>query len=422
MKRHRTAGGFPPPLLREEDSDRHIKEVLESFASRLDNEIQAELISETMERYLEVSQQLERKTRQLELSDANRREAQEIAQLGNWEMGTAGEIWWSDSMSRVLELDPREAPSLDRLTQRIHPEDLPVVEQVLMDMVEGTVLPEIRFRLLLGDGRIKWVQNYSRAILDQAGRLVSIRGTTQDITRVKMAEEKLQEYNERLEDLVREKVAEVSQSQLAIIYALVNLAESRDDDTGDHIQRTAQYCRLLAQRLWEHREYPHQVDRDFIESITQASPLHDIGKVGIPDAILLKPGKLTPEEMQVMKTHVLIGHQTLAGVEQNGGHSEFIRVGMEITLSHHERWDGGGYPDGLRGEEIPLSARIMALADVYDALRSRRVYKEGFSHEKTVEMMRKGRGSHFDPHLTDLFVENQEGFREIFDRSARQMG
>jgi response regulator RpfG family c-di-GMP phosphodiesterase len=137
--------------------------------------------------------------------------------------------------------------------------------------------------------------------------------------------------------------------------------------------------------------------------------------VGIPDGVLLKPGKLTREEFEIMKTHTTIGYQTLASIEKKDTGSAFIKVGKEITLCHHEKWDGSGYPKGLKREEIPISARIMALADVYDALRSKRVYKESYSHEKSLGIITQGRGSHFDPLLVDLFLENDSSFRDIFD-------
>ncbi|HBC99374.1 MAG TPA: hypothetical protein DC053_08440 [Lachnoclostridium sp.] len=273
--------------------------------------------------------------------------------------------------------------------------------------------------MLVEGKRIKWVQLRFVGSKDSSGVLTKVHGTIQDITSTKAIEEKLEEYNHHLEDLVRKKVAEVSASQMATIYALVKLSESRDDETGEHIVRTSQYCRLLSEKLWEMGAYKGEIDWSFIDSITQASPLHDIGKVGIPDAVLLKPGKLTPEEFEIMKTHATIGYETLASVEKKDTGSAFIKVGMEITLCHHEKWDGSGYPKGLKGEEIPISARIMALADVYDALRSKRVYKESYSHEKSLGIITQGRGSHFDPFLVDLFLENDFAFRDIFDGTAQ---
>ncbi|MCL2426397.1 MAG: HD domain-containing protein [Oscillospiraceae bacterium] len=229
----------------------------------------------------------------------------------------------------------------------------------------------------------------------------------------------LNKYNNQLEELVQEKVSEITTSQTATIHALVKSAESRDDDTGAHIERTAMYCRFIAVKLHEANMHEHIVDRDYINDIEKAAPLHDIGKVAIKDAILLKPGKLTDDEYAMMKSHVIKGYNTLASVAGLYSRNKFLNLGMEISRYHHEKWDGSGYGEGLSGEDIPLSARIMTLADVYDALRSKRVYKEAFPHSKAVEIIRKGRGSHFDPDLVDIFLENHQQFCEIFDNLSK---
>jgi len=239
----------------------------------------------------------------------------------------------------------------------------------------------------------------------------------------KQLEEKnkiLEKYNHHLEELVDEKVKEITASQVATIHALVKSAESRDDDTGAHIERTANYCRLIAEKLLASALYPDIVDESFVENIEMAAPLHDIGKVGIQDAILLKPGRLTNDEFDVMKTHVDIGYETLASVEARYPGNDFIKLGMEIAKYHQEKWDGSGYMTGLSFEDIPLSARIMALSDVYDALRSKRIYKEAFSHEKSIGIIAEGRGTHFDPVLVDVFLEHSLIFRDVFDRLDSQ--
>jgi len=225
----------------------------------------------------------------------------------------------------------------------------------------------------------------------------------------------LNKYNTQLEELVKEKVKEISSSQVATIHALVKSAESRDDDTGAHIERTARYCRLMAEKLRDAGMHKGIVDDEYIENIEMAAPLHDIGKVGIPDAILLKPGRLTDEEFETMKSHAIKGYETLASVDSLYHENAFLRLGMEISRYHHEKWDGSGYLGGHSREEIPLSARLMALSDVYDALRSKRVYKDAFSHSKTVEIIKEGRGSHFDPDLVDIFLEHHSHFDEIYD-------
>ena len=257
----------------------------------------------------------------------------------------------------------------------------------------------------------------ARLVSDLIGRYAALsRELDERNAQLARSEAALEKYNTQLEALVEEKVNEISTSQVAAIHALVKLAESRDDDTGAHIERTSAYCKLLAEKLYGLGGYG--IGADYPENIALASPLHDIGKVGIPDAILLKPAKLTDDEFAVMKTHTVIGYKTLLSAEHLYPENTFLRTGMEISRHHHEKWDGGGYMDGLTGERIPLSARIMALSDVYDALRSRRPYKDPFPHERAVEIMANGRGSHFDPALFDVFLHYQMEFCDIFERAG----
>lgn len=216
----------------------------------------------------------------------------------------------------------------------------------------------------------------------------------------------------------RKKEAELTEAQYSMIYSLVKLAESRDDNTGVHIKRVALFCRLLAEKLKNNPKYKGYINEDYIENIYRASPLHDIGKVGIPDNILLKPGKLTEEEYEVMKTHTTIGANTLLEVKEKYPDNRLLEMGICITNYHHERWDGNGYPEGLKGADIPLSARITAVADVYDALRSKRVYKDAYSHQKAVEIIKEGRGTQFDPDIVDAFLENEAEFDKLFNMAS----
>lgn len=225
----------------------------------------------------------------------------------------------------------------------------------------------------------------------------------------------LKKHNHYLEDLVREQVKEISDSQQATILALSKLAEYRDDETGRHIERTRTFCRRLAEKLRENSRYAGSITDAYIENIYHAAPLHDIGKVGIPDHILLKPGKLTPDEFTIMKTHTEIGARTLQRVRARYPQNAFVNIGIALARSHHEKWDGSGYPDGLAGEDIPLCARIMALADVYDALRSKRPYKEAFLHQKSCEIIRESAGTHFDPAVVDAFFSVESEFAEIHE-------
>lgn len=224
---------------------------------------------------------------------------------------------------------------------------------------------------------------------------------------------RLEQYTHHLEELVDEKVREIYNSQMATILAVSKLAESRDDATGQHIERTQIFCQLMAQQLYKEKRFPGEITEAFIDTIFHASPLHDIGKVGIMDSILLKPGRLTEEEFEIMKTHVLIGADTLETVQSRYPQNIFIGMGIDLARSHHERWDGSGYPDGLKGNDIPLSARIMALADVYDALRYKRPYKEAIPQERTIEILLEGSGSHFDPAVIAAFLACEEAFAEV---------
>jgi putative two-component system response regulator len=213
----------------------------------------------------------------------------------------------------------------------------------------------------------------------------------------------LESHNRHLQDLVRQQVREISESQMATIFALAKLAEARDDDTGRHLERVQTWCKLLATRCGEQASHRAEANAAFAENIVHASPLHDIGKVGIRDGVLLKPGKLTPDEFEEMKTHTTVGSRTLEAVKGQYPENAFVRMGIEIARWHHERWDGTGYPDGLSGTDIPLSARIMAVADVYDASRSNRCYRPALSHEESSEIIFEGSGSHFDPDVVEAF-------------------
>jgi putative two-component system response regulator len=229
----------------------------------------------------------------------------------------------------------------------------------------------------------------------------------------------IERYNLHLEELVAEQVRDISRAQIGTIFALSNLAESRDPETGEHLERVQEYCLALARELGKREKYAQVVTPAFIETLVAASPLHDIGKVGIPDHILLKPDKLTDEEFVVMKTHTTLGAATLRAVDEKHPGNNFIQVGIEIVENHHEKWDGSGYPYGRAGEAIPLSGRIVALADVYDALRSRRCYKPSFSHEKSRDIIVEGRGRHFDPDMVDCFLETQDEFQATWARLNR---
>ncbi|MBU3593704.1 two-component system response regulator [Polynucleobacter sp. 71A-WALBACH] len=235
----------------------------------------------------------------------------------------------------------------------------------------------------------------------------------------KAAADFLRDQNAYLEKEVSERTKEVMAIQDVTILSMASLAETRDSDTGNHIRRTQYYVLALANSLQAHPRFSEYLTERNVRMLFKSAPLHDIGKVGIPDRILLKPGKLDPDEFEIMKTHTTLGRDALANAEKSLGIDvEFLKMAKEIAYSHQEKWDGSGYPEGIGGDDIPISARLMAVADVYDALISRRIYKDGMPHEKACGIILEGGGSHFDPDMVDAFMKIHEEFKEIAQRYA----
>ncbi|MGI2260963.1 response regulator [Shewanella sp. GXUN23E] len=234
---------------------------------------------------------------------------------------------------------------------------------------------------------------------------------------VKASQDFLKDQNAYLEAEVRKRMQQVSEVQDVTISALASLAETRDEETGYHIRRTQWYVKLLAEKVQDHPRFRDELTPEKIDAFFKSAPLHDVGKVGIADSILLKPGRLTPEEFEVMKQHAYLGYRALDMAEKEiGAEDSFLTAAKDIAYYHHEKWDGSGYPTGKQGEEIPLSARLMAIADVYDALISKRVYKDAMSHDQALDIIREGRGTHFDPDLIDAFFEIEDQFAEIAEK------
>lgn len=226
----------------------------------------------------------------------------------------------------------------------------------------------------------------------------------------------LKAHREQLDALVKERTEELEKTKEALIASMAILAESRDHDTGSHIYRTKRMIRILAEELAV--DYPSYLSKDVIEQIEQSAPLHDIGKVGIPDSILLKKGPLTPEEWEIMKQHTQIGAEIIHKTERILGGSSFLSLAKDIVEFHHEKWDGSGYPHGLSGEAIPLSAQLVSIADVYDALVSDRPYKKAFSHEQAVEILLNGddrlRPGSFSPKLLQAFLRCEKKLKKLY--------
>jgi putative two-component system response regulator len=238
--------------------------------------------------------------------------------------------------------------------------------------------------------------------------------------RIRRENIRLVSHNIQLEEVIAEQVLAMTASQQATIFALAKLAETRDSDTGHHIERVQTFSKMLAQRIQEMNLIHEPISADFVETLYQTAALHDIGKVGTPDAVLLKPGALSEEEVAEMKKHSELGARTLAAVLKHFPDNQFLRMGVEVARSHHEKWDGGGYPDGLHGREIPLSARIVAVADFYDALTSNRCYRKAFEHERTIQMIREGSGNHFDPDIVTAFLSIESGLKRTRDAMSDQ--
>lgn len=221
----------------------------------------------------------------------------------------------------------------------------------------------------------------------------------------------LKQHRDTLSEQIKERTRELAITRETTIEAMASLAEWRDTSTGGHVRRTKEYVRLLADYLHRRDRYA-ELDSDTCEMLYVSAPLHDVGKVSLPDSILLKPGRLTDEEMMEMRTHTTRGYTALSAVEQKLGGNSFLKIACEIAHSHHERWDGKGYPQGIGGEEIPLGARMMAIADVYDALISPRIYKNPMPHSEALRIMLEGRGTQFDPTLIDAFITLQKDFED----------
>jgi putative two-component system response regulator len=300
------------------------------------------------------------------------------------------------------EMDGYEV--LEKLAEDPRSQDIPVIFVTAMNAVE-----EEEWGLGLG------AVDYITKPLKPAIVLARVRTHME----LKHARDRLKGQNAYLEAEVRRRMHENMLAQDASIHALARLAETRDPETGNHIRRTQEYVRVLAKHLKHHPRFASFLNDHVIELLYKSAPLHDIGKVGIPDHILLKPGKLTPHEWEIMKTHARLGADAIARAEMDVARPiEFLSIAKAIAHYHHEMWDGNGYPDRLAGDAIPIPARLMALADVFDALISRRVYKAPMSFERAFGIISSGSGRHFDPDVTAAFSAEFDTFCAIATRLA----
>lgn len=267
----------------------------------------------------------------------------------------------------------------------------------------GTIHGEMR--QLAKDGREVTILLALSPMVAKTGEVQGILGIGQDVTE-----------EARLTEELRRSYDQIKRTQDVSIFSLAKLAESRDEETGLHLTRIQEYCRALCASLARREGHRHTMPKEFIDDLVRSSVLHDIGKVGIPDRILLCPDKFGPEEVAIMRQHPIFGGRALEEAVLRLGEKSFLSVGSDVAYYHHERWDGCGYPFGLKAEEIPLAARIVAIADVYDALTTERRYKRAFSHEEAYDIIVAGKGTQFDPELVDVFQEIEAEFRAIRDR------
>jgi len=289
--------------------------------------------------------------------------------------------------------------------------------EVLRNLKNDTILASIPVILLsaISDCDSK-TKGFSLGAVDYITKpfdIVEVKARVKTQFRLEDVRQVLENQNIVLEEMVKERTDLLERTNSAAIYCLAALAETRDPETGEHIKRTQKYIKELALELQSKDKYKEILNNEYIDLLCKSAPLHDIGKVGVKDSILLKPGKLTQEEFDEMKNHTIYGERSLmVGINELGEES-FLTLAREIALTHHEKWDGTGYPGGLLKEEIPISGRLMALSDVYDALISKRVYKDAFTHDEAREIIIEGSGKHFDPDIVDAFIKREAAFIEI---------
>ena len=319
------------------------------------------------------------------------------------------------------------------IMQQVPRPHLVVLDDALPDIDGYSVCQQLKSSPDTADIPVIFAQaerDEARAILEGGADAIAkpveaevLRARVDTHLQLRHSRELLKQQRNLLEHVVEEVTLELSQMLDAMIWAMASLAETREYETANHLRRVQHYVVALARQLQTHKRFDEELSDANIKALYKAAPLHDIGKVAIPDAILLKPDRLTDEEFAVMKLHTAHGRDAIVNLENQLGYTNtFLRYAREITYSHQEKYDGSGYPQGLAGEAIPMSARLMAVADVYDALISKRVYKPAFTHETAMEMIRQGSGEHFDPDVVDAMLTVEEEFMSIAERFSDPAG
>ncbi len=338
----------------------------------------------------------------LKESEEKYRSILESIEEGYYEVDPDGNFTFvNDATLRILGVAKPELPGRN-MRQFLTAESGPKLLETFQECLRvGHSVKAFDVELQRGEA-VRFIEASAGLRENKAGEAMGFRGMLRDRTEKK-----------KLEMDLLESYRKVQNARAATILGLAKLAEYRDEGTGTHLERIREYARLLAGEMARRPGHAESIDQRFIDDIFNSAILHDIGKVGIPDAVLLKPGELTYEEFEVIKCHTRFGGDALAAIESQIEGRSFLHTGKEIAYCHHEKWDGSGYPAGLKGQAIPLAARIVALADVYDALTTQRPYKEAFSHAKARQIILDLRGSHFDPALVDAFSAIEGQFDRI---------
>jgi PAS domain S-box-containing protein len=339
----------------------------------------------------------------LKESEAKYRTILESIEEGYYEIDLKGKLnFFNDSACRMLGYPCAELDGAD-VRNLVNVDNLRGMRRVFRRVLtSGNSADMSEVEILRKDGRSRILELSVSLKKNREGRPIGFGGVMRDVT------ERLRNEREK-----QKLAALLHEARSATILGLAKLAEYRDEGTGKHLERIREYSRLIAEQMAKLPKYRGYITTAYIEDIYRSSILHDIGKVGIPDAILLKPEELTEDEFEVIKTHTVLGGEALNAIDARIEGKSFLTLGKEIAYHHHEKWDGSGYPMGLNADQIPLSARMVALADVYDALTSKRFYKEAYSHDRAREIIVGLRGSHFDPDVVDVFLKVEDHFRQI---------
>ncbi|HHP7236752.1 MAG TPA: HD domain-containing phosphohydrolase [Desulfobacterales bacterium] len=339
----------------------------------------------------------------LKESEEKYRTILESIEEGYYEIDLKGKLnFFNDSACRMLGYPCAELDGTD-VRNLVNVDNLRGMRRVFRRVLTtGSSADMSEVEILRKDGRSRILELSVSLKKNREGRPIGFGGVMRDVT------ERLRNEREK-----QKLAALLHEARSATILGLAKLAEYRDEGTGKHLERIREYSRLIAEQMAKLPKYRGYITTAYIEDIYRSSILHDIGKVGIPDAILLKPEELTEDEFEVIKTHTVLGGEALNAIDARIEGKSFLTLGKEIAYHHHEKWDGSGYPMGLNAEQIPLSARMVALADVYDALTSKRFYKEAYSHDRAREIIVGLRGSHFDPDVVDVFLKVEDHFRQI---------